>query len=486
MNGLWLILSLVKYELILDHCRLVAFGGPHNSVGNTIDSTSMVSISKTTSLYPFTFRQHGENSYVVYGWEDMAHAEFLVNNVSVSIRIHTEKCFNHHEHFSVLSASSPTDMTWIQRVGLSSEIKTTSFISANFDNSSRDSFLSDARRASAILQQNEPWSRYYSIMNFNAIYSAHVPGTSTDLECKYGDPQRKMLACNPTKVLQIAAASPSSDLFVVLVNAGEYGGTGNRGLAIVSTKHTYLDLLLLHEIAHSHAGVSDEYTYGFSESKDISLKNCVSPIANKTPWEGWIKIGAIGSRVRGCSYDNYFRPTDNTCVMGNPNVRSYCPVCREAIVTSFFSSKRDLSAPRCPSEQEIIQLGLNQSTVLHAGLAFENLPDITILWNITANEKQTGLSSVTITGRMFGIGLHKINVTIIDSTKWVLPENRNQFMTFVTSFTVNVSIYPDLCQNATNKKSCSVRDDVATSYCSVCRGPCQINETLFTKLDKKS
>lgn len=396
-----------------------------------------------------------------------------------------EECYHGGRKLMQVLGTSTPDIEWIQRVGRAPLTKTITFLSAQYGPKERQSFISDVRRACQILQTHAPWSRYYSFMNFAAMYR---PDESNLLGCKYGNPHRKLLACSPEKVFGMAAtAPPMTEIFVVLVNSAEYGGTGNRGMCVLSTKHAYFDLLLLHELAHSDAGVSDEYTYGFDEPLDIPLENCDSGRGgNTTRWQGWIMKGLLGQPVQGCSYDNYFRPTSDKCLMGSPKTRKYCPVCQESLVKSFYRTRRNLGAPLCPPEGEILHIALNSSVVLYAGRTASEKPDFSILWT-TPSESYKALTTITITGQSLGVGIHLLNLTIRDLTPWVLDANRNENMLYHSIFVINVSkhAHNHCVENGPNWKECVLRGgEIRTHYCATCpQGACNGTDIIETKVD---
>ena len=250
-----------------------------------------------------------------------------------------------------------------------------------------------------------PFNRYLSHMNIFAIFEASPQdganhpdpdGKIADpkdnrLQCSYGTTIKRMLSCNYAEVKSLASYAPYATnndqmLILTLVNDPEYGGAGGGGVAALYTGATSTDYgfekVLIHEIGHAAADLSDEYSYGFSEEQDLELTNCAK---NKNslpkPWAAY-QAGdpAYATPQQVCSYTNYFKPTksekgDLTCLMESSGRPQLCRVCREGMIEDgIYKSKAfDLSAPRCPSSDEVTVVKSDAYAVLHLNPLMQSL-----------------------------------------------------------------------------------------------------------------
>eukprot|EP01063_Lacrimia_lanifica_P041246 TRINITY_DN957_c0_g2_i1.p1 TRINITY_DN957_c0_g2~~TRINITY_DN957_c0_g2_i1.p1 ORF type:complete len:1019 (+),score=265.48 TRINITY_DN957_c0_g2_i1:130-3186(+) len=236
---------------------------------------------------------------------------------------------------------------------------------------------------------SQPTNRYFSHFNVFAVWDEspqdganhpNADGYVADpkpnrLQCSYGTTIKRLLACNFAETYALASHAPGADLIMVMVNDDEYGGAGGGGMAWLYTGEM-MERVFHHEMGHAAADLGDEYDYGFSESKNIRMKNCAFD-ANAVTWskwqDHWKVVGEPHEPFPICSYTNYVRPRrgttgDDVCLMRSSGIASMCDVCREGMLTDgFFGPKKgiDFTLPRCPLEQETLVVRENSIGRLH-------------------------------------------------------------------------------------------------------------------------
>eukprot|EP01006_Ploeotia_vitrea_P042697 TRINITY_DN66655_c5_g6_i3.p1 TRINITY_DN66655_c5_g6~~TRINITY_DN66655_c5_g6_i3.p1 ORF type:complete len:1205 (+),score=113.83 TRINITY_DN66655_c5_g6_i3:373-3615(+) len=230
-----------------------------------------------------------------------------------------------------------------------------------------------------------------------------------NLDCTYGSDTLRFLSCDPQKALALASetpANPESSIVITLVNDIYYGGTGGGNKAYVyvgewtklaspedgdhlevctedievaacpTEKKAYYQMgeknnffqVLLHELGHADAQLADEYAYNVDTKDTQQLPNCFRGETDP-PWKHWIgkSLGTGEPTVEPrpppsyCSYDGYFKPTPDLCVM-NMQRNELCPVCAENVILSLYQDIQELASPRCPREDETMVVVLNDDT----------------------------------------------------------------------------------------------------------------------------
>eukprot|EP01060_Flectonema_neradi_P004673 TRINITY_DN13051_c0_g1_i1.p1 TRINITY_DN13051_c0_g1~~TRINITY_DN13051_c0_g1_i1.p1 ORF type:complete len:1021 (+),score=191.80 TRINITY_DN13051_c0_g1_i1:110-3172(+) len=301
--------------------------------------------------------------------------------------------------------TSKPELITIQKVAPVEDTYNIVFLSGAYSQSKRSVFMEDVAKSVRFLKGTvtaegsvkasdqplsaQPWNRYFSFMNIFAIWD-YSPQDGAEhpeqngylaepkpqrLRCSYGTTIKRMLSCDFAEVKSLASYAPAANLILVLVNDDEYGGAGGSGQAALYTGSGF-EKVLIHEMGHAAAQLSDEYDYGFTEEEDLDLTNCDKSYSNPS-WKDWkakwdqMQPGTAHNPVQVCGYSNYYRPTggdkgDATCLMKSSGRPRLCDVCREGMLNNgIFSGNFSLASPRCPVEWETLVVGEDDTGYLH-------------------------------------------------------------------------------------------------------------------------
>ena len=144
-------------------------------------------------------------------------------------------------------------------------------------------------------------------------------------------------------IITDAGLSTDTNFFVVVLNSGDYAGSGINSAATITTNATAG--LMMHEIGHVlgapffldpgtnsiSAALGEEYTGGLDPSGPPYYANNAATLANAT--NQWLRfVPWVGAPV---SMDGYYIPTAtcNMQTLGN----SFCGVCSNALATAFLA-----------------------------------------------------------------------------------------------------------------------------------------------------
>ncbi|MBI1934829.1 hypothetical protein HYS31_00155 [Candidatus Woesearchaeota archaeon] len=185
------------------------------------------------------------------------------------------------------------------------------YIGDAYLNSDQVKFANDVNIFIRGLLDYEPFKSQRNKINFYRIDNTH------DLACQYNcGGLKKLICCDWSKVEQAAAHCPHDYVFII-VNNDTYGGSG--GYYSVSYRGNYN--VSVHEFGHSFGGLSDEYVRGSCPSCDSKEKvNC-----DGTPdCPKWSNLPNTNC-VKGCTYEEWYRPRENHSMMLDLN-GSFNPV----------------------------------------------------------------------------------------------------------------------------------------------------------------
>ena len=168
------------------------------------------------------------------------------------------------------------------------------------------------------------------------------------------DNSLRTLVTDPAAVLTAAAAVPTWDSILVLVNDATYGGTASSPIGTFSLSPEAVDTAR-HEYGHAFAGLADEYDFGFAGSVPCTEPFCRANVTSETnpsllKWSPWVPAGVpiptpegisdysdVVGLFEGAQYlpTGMYRPKDFKCIMqfqGQP----FCEICRQEYVLRLY------------------------------------------------------------------------------------------------------------------------------------------------------
>ena len=371
----------------------------------------------------------------------------------------------------------------MQLAGLVQQQPNVVFLSSGYLSGEHENFFRDVSRAIDGVVGIEPYDKYFGLWNIYAVFQPSAErgashpsngiSVDTNLDCSYGKTTIRALSCSSRLVAALAATVPAVDSRIVIVNDITYGGTGGTNTAVVYNGE-YLGAVLAHELGHSIADLSDEYDFQLFESDHIPLANCWSG-SGSIPWAGWIDAGEVLQKPSPvCGYSNYYKPTNEECIMFSTVGESFCPVCKEAIVKSIYDMKpaMKIGTPRCPLSAETTIVNKSHPTAaLHVNPRWGRRVDCSITWKVN----NTIVEDVTQSNFVFNANSFIdgpiqedqefiITATISDLTPWVLQKPSN----LIGIETFNVILTSDASKYECTHRSC---DGLFTGskHCSVCK-----------------
>lgn len=185
--------------------------------------------------------------------------------------------------------------------------------------------------AQAIADEFLAMEPYVSIAGRMNIYRLD---NLTDLGCAYNcSGIQRLICCDSGKVSSAAAGAPHDEVLVI-VNNNEYGGSGyvewsscfSAGSFAVTFKGIGSGAreVAVHETGHSMGGLWDEYEGNGTHGSGTS-PNCTQD----STCQQWAGVSGTGC-FAGCTYSDYYRSTDNGCLMKTLSPSGgfqFCPVC---------------------------------------------------------------------------------------------------------------------------------------------------------------
>jgi MYXO-CTERM domain-containing protein len=338
-------------------------------------------------------------------------------------------------------APAPSDAEAVLANGPSARRLDLVFLGDGFTPDDRPKF--DARVDAIVdhLLTLEPYTEYSGLIN---VWKVFAPSTSsgvdeefatnthvTPFECAYFcDPAiERLICCDEAKVVDfVDAQAPFADGIMVLVNSDKYGGAGGFTYGTSYTGDTQFVQVAAHELGHSLFGLWDEYTYvGQTGASDAYVSpNCTHHNV-ATNWPEWVGESVTSAdpanpggadtvdRYEGCSFEDWDRPTADSCMM-NTLQDQYCPVCRQEIITRLYGAlggEMIVSQSPDPGARVVLAQGESQTFKLKA-LGPEQGVDV--VWSIDGEEVGTG-PELVVDGCDDLDG--ELVATVSDPTSWV-------------------------------------------------------------------
>lgn len=295
-------------------------------------------------------------------------------------------------------------------------------------------FQTDAAAISNYLLTTPPFNNYQNYFNVFAIKCVSPqsgvthPGTATDVTepaspvmtvTNYFDTQfdnfnihRLIYSNNSTAVYSVLAANfPAYDQVVILGNSTEYGGAG--GAFAVSSIHSAAKEIVVHEMGHSFANLSDEYWAGISyagESANMTANSNTTTVK----WAPWIGINSTGVYAHGTTTpeNGWFRPHQN-CKMRYLN-SPFCPVCKEAIIEKIHSLTNPVDA-YTPANTGTVSVATSAQW-FKTKLVKPNPNTLKRSWTLNATVVAGNIDSLLVNSGMVNAGNNMLTFTVMDTT----------------------------------------------------------------------
>lgn len=125
---------------------------------------------------------------------------------------------------------------------------------------------------------------------------------------------------------------PAADFNVVIVNATTYGGSGGD-VCVASLNNESLEMML-HELGHTTAKLSDEYFAGASYAAEMPNMTAESDPA-KVRWSRFIGKNGVGVYEYDNGGNGWYRPHQNCKMRFLGKQYAFCEVCKEQIRKTF-------------------------------------------------------------------------------------------------------------------------------------------------------
>jgi hypothetical protein len=328
----------------------------------------------------------------------------------------------------------------VQSAGLPAERLDLLFLGDGYSESQLDRFADDVDAVVAHLQTLEPYGAYSSLLNIWRVDTASAESGISHAEdgvirdtafgCYYGCAGiERLVCCDDAAVLDAAAAVGPVEGVVVLVNDPEYGGSGGFTYATAYNGDDGLQVAA-HELGHSLVLLRDEYDYYVTDDSVFTGPNCAKTDDGST-WPEWLGVDGVDA-YRVCSYDNFWRPTENNCMMRTLR-DNYCPVCREAAVLALYDRIPDLLSGADPPPGDVDATGDADPVITIETL----VPPEQLVFEWTLDgEIVADLTGPDVRPRCHPELAGELSVRVYDPTPWVRADPRDLLQSTAGPWTV--------------------------------------------------
>ena len=255
-----------------------------------------------------------------------------------------------------------------------------------------------------------------------------------------GDPPIERLLCVDTvKVRQAAAAAPSADVIVVLVNTATYGGAGYADVLVAAGRGSSMGFLLQHEGGHTFGDLSDEYYYadttwtgGEMHTANCSSSSAASMTSGKDAWYRWLGYsnptynGRVGT-YEGCRYTEFglYRPTGDS-IMRTAGLAHFNAPSIEALLVEFYRLFDPVDTPAATQVHA-------DSVITLPVVASEST--MRVVWMVDGIRQPRTGTSLDLAPLGLGSG-STVTATVTDFTPWVRNSaNRRSLMRATLTYT---------------------------------------------------
>lgn len=200
---------------------------------------------------------------------------------------------------------------------------------------------------------------------------------------------------------------PSFDQVFVLVNSAEYGGSG--GTYATASANTSATEIMVHEIGHSFARLSDEYWAGTQYARETAnMTQTTAPATVR--WAPW--MGASGIGIYPHTTDPSWNKPHIGCKMqflGMP----FCAVCKEALVERIHALATPLQS-YTPAALSINNP--TQTLPFSLNLLLPTPNTLQVTWTRDGTVFARNTANVTVPLAQLPVGTHVVRAVVIDTT----------------------------------------------------------------------
>jgi hypothetical protein len=392
------------------------------------------------------------------------------------------------------------DVEAIQYKGDKSKYINIVIMGDGFTATQQDLFMTKAREASDYLLKQTPLSNYKDFFNVYAIkvisresgvkHPKNAPECPVDMPITnpdnyfgttfdYGGIHRLVV---PTKNVATVLANnfPMYDQVIILGNSNYYGGSGGQDATATIDSSSYD--VLVHEIGHSFAGLSDEY-YAGTEFDRENFNMTQESNATKVKWKSWIGTSQpnIGVFQHCCGGNSnlWYKPTSGTCEMEFLG-KEFCAVCKEAFVEKIHNVT-NLIVDYSPKESTINTR--DQFIDFNLKELMKPIPNtLKITWKLDSRNQRGNKQTLRVDQNKLTNGMHTVTATVVDnstfvkinthsthinSVVWKINKAASRIETVATETKSVISVYPNPAVDAVTatlelSKSSNIAIDLTT------------------------
>lgn len=218
----------------------------------------------------------------------------------------------------------------------------------------QDTFYEKAKETAEYVMKTSPWDEFTDSVKFYAIGTvSNESGSRADQALTqneadadtrdtyfgstfWSNGMQRLVSIGSEGTQKINALTeeynPLSDYSVLIVNSTTYGGSGGD-ICVASLNTSSLEMML-HELGHTIAKLSDEYFAGATYAREYANMTAESDPA-KVKWSRFIGKNGVGVYEYDNGGDGWYRPSQN-CKMRYLGAQyAFCEVCKEELRKSF-------------------------------------------------------------------------------------------------------------------------------------------------------
>jgi hypothetical protein len=279
-------------------------------------------------------------------------------------------------------------------------------------------FNKDAVRIVEDLFTTSPYANYKQYFNvFSVGVASNAEGAAVTPESpidnfygstfNYAGIERLLVPQRTNKVAEVLAATlPSYDQVIMIVNSTTYGGSG--GWIATSSVNGAASEIMIHELGHSFANLTDEYWAGDQYARE-GHNMTQEKAAAKVIWRNWLGEQGIGIIAHKES-PTWHKPHDR-CKMqflGDP----FCAVCKEAFINKIHNlvTPIDAFSPTSSTIEKDKPVAFDLSLISPAPNT------LAVKWLLNGKMIDEKKASITLQSADIAAGQHELEAKVIDAT----------------------------------------------------------------------